>query len=747
MNKKIYCLALGAVLGGMLVSCTNELNEPNNVPNQPGLLKVIKDPKVVAWSGDQVLQNTRTFGQGADFGTMMSTRSNTRAADTWTYEGCDGSWEDGISFTLPKDAIDLTSKEYWDAYGNYTGPSTGSVFYIPKGFEGSIKTSADKLKFPSGASIYNYGKITELDVECIGNLTIYNAGSWDWSYNKGGRTHTIYNTGSFTVGDYSTIKEIYNSNELNLERQHNPNWSNEGGKADVPDAMSIYSTTDVNMPDGGDFKAAAHIHGTLYSDKDLKIQNRRTQYICGLFVEGTLEMTQGNLQTAYIEADEIKFDGAHIWLLPQAHIVTDKIVQPNAGCEIYGHSDSWGFVETKDIVFINDNDFNRSYSGNVYLNVTGEIDFTGVTNSNRDKRVYDSLSDYLTRYPEDSSRFNSEMSGTPACGEPYGNPGTPIEPDVKDECPGSVDPDHKKCTHPKSSHDDDGYCKECEGEDDPCHKEESEKPGSTPEQPETPETPDVPTAPEGTTEVEINLSLNDSHGYDVEDLVSKLSIHVRYPGDVEVFIPVPKGNYCFADDFNIREGELYILPDPEKMEFLIDGHRVTLTVAFEEDGIRVTTDGINEEVLAYCKKENGDGVNFEVYNYYGLYELNDEGEWVRAEDGNIPRETILGCLNKATVEFLGRPDNRDLVPDYYINAFKANASGDYEAELDAELIYDCTVSIVEKQRGKYQDEVDTGSHLNLSDLNEIYTKKGYDGPKGVHDHEFLWGSKKPAQGE
>lgn len=66
MNKKIYCLALGAVLGGMLVSCTNELNEPNNVPNQPGLLKVIKDPKVIAWSGDQVLKNNSVGTRGVD---------------------------------------------------------------------------------------------------------------------------------------------------------------------------------------------------------------------------------------------------------------------------------------------------------------------------------------------------------------------------------------------------------------------------------------------------------------------------------------------------------------------------------------------------------------------------------------------------------------------------------------------------------------------------------------------------------
>lgn len=737
MNKKIYCLALGAVLGGMLVSCTNELNEPNNVPNQPGLLKVIKDPKVVAWSGDQVLQNTRTFGQGADFGTMMSTRSNTRAADTWTYEGCnDETWENALNLIPSESEIKEFGKDITDP--SFRREGNDLVFYIPSTFKGKLYFDANVLKFTEGMKVYNYGTVEEININWDGPITVYNKGTWDWNVTSGGR-HTVYNTAVLNVAKYANIGNLYNSGELNLEREHDSYWPNVGGKADVPDAMSIYSTTDVNMPDGGDFKAAAHIHGTLYSDKDLKIQNSRTQYICGLFVEGTLDMTQGKLQTAYIEAYEIKFDGAHIWLLPQAHIVTDKLVQQNDGCEIYGHSDSWGFVETKDIVFKNDNDFNRSYSDNVYLDVTGEIDFTGVTNSNKDTRVYDSLSDYLTRYPEDSSRFNSEMSGTPACGEPYGNPGTPIEPDVKDECPGRVDPDHK-CEHEGSIHNpEDGTCPKCE-EGEPCHKDD--EPTTTPTEPTPgPTTPESPSLPQAGSEVEVNLALkNPEHEgtmNGVEGLVSKLSIHVRHAGDVEVFIPVNKKYYVPADDMAILmiheenhsayggktpelEQDTYVLTYDLKDSERVYGNplTVTLTVKFENDGIRITTSGITEDVIAWCKENFQDGINFEVYNYF-----NEETSY-----GELNR-----WLNQSTIEFI---DNN--YPDYYINAFDGVDSAE-----------DCTVSIIGGQDEKY-NEGEEGAHLNNSNKNWIYQYKereGYDDSTNQHGHGFLWGDETPAQGE
>lgn len=231
--------------------------------------------------------------------------------------------------------------------------------------------------------------------------------------------------------------------------------------------------------------------------------------------------------------------------------------------------------------------------------------------------------------------------------------------------------------------------------------------GQAPEvtEPETPETPDPdpnegdddvldPSAPSYgfDNEVEINLGVDDKNG---EYLESHLSIHVRANTDVEVFIPVPAMYYCDADDMAVVEkhfDELMLHGGPEQVVYNIAGNEVTFNVQFVEGGIRIWTDGINEEVINYCRERYDDGITFEVWNYF-----NDV----------LSLEELKSYLDKATVRFLDRE------PDYYINAF---GEENYAEDKD------CTVDIVSDQVGDYNAPVE-GEHLNGSIHNKIYEKK------------------------
>lgn len=153
--------------------------------------------------------------------------------------------------------------------------------------------------------------------------------------------------------------------------------------------------------------------------------------------------------------------------------------------------------------------------------------------------------------------------------------------------------------------------------------------------------------------VEVNLSVNEEKSVD-DYIWSKLSIHVRDTTDVEIFIPVGAEYYCEADDFYIVQKhdkeDAYVYTDnTTTVEMTIAGQKVTLTIAHEQNGMRITTDGINAAVLKECRKTYGDGITFEVYSYYN--------------EKITSREMLKGMLDQTTIKFL------DEEPDYYINAF------------------------------------------------------------------------------
>ncbi|MCH5319466.1 MAG: hypothetical protein J1E38_07145 [Paramuribaculum sp.] len=249
----------------------------------------------------------------------------------------------------------------------------------------------------------------------------------------------------------------------------------------------------------------------------------------------------------------------------------------------------------------------------------------------------------------------------------------------------------------------------------PHHKHDGEKCPDCDEgtvcNPEDPkDEPQVPGVTEIPDHVEVNLEVEEHQDY----LASHLSIHVRAVTDVEVFIPVKDLYYVAADDMAIVEQHLdgyMIHGGPEVTSWLINGQVVTLTVEFEENGIRVTTDGINDKVIDYLKEEIGDGLTFEVWNYYNADVFGSTMKEAQQGLRNYLEENI------STVKFL---DNE---PSLYVNAFYYDDIDGVKTE--DKNPWDCVVEIVEEQAGDY-NAPEEGWWFNAAPYNQLQKKKGED---------------------
>ena len=190
--------------------------------------------------------------------------------------------------------------------------------------------------------------------------------------------------------------------------------------------------------------------------------------------------------------------------------------------------------------------------------------------------------------------------------------------------------------------------------------------------------------------VEVNLSLNAEKEQD-DYITSKLSIHVRDTTDVEIYIPVPAEYYCDTDDMFIvvshRQEVEEHGPSSETMEFDVDGQKVSISVDFELGGIRVKTSGINRDVLRYLRRNYGDGITFEVWNYY---------------NATATRELLKPLLDKSEVTFKNEPR-------LYINAF-AKVNGVINP-------LDCTVTPPSSYTNKTANDGETIGNYNVT-----YTK-------------------------
>lgn len=153
-----------------------------------------------------------------------------------------------------------------------------------------------------------------------------------------------------------------------------------------------------------------------------------------------------------------------------------------------------------------------------------------------------------------------------------------------------------------------------------------------------------PTVGEGS--VEVNLELEEHKDYQS----SHMSIHVRDTTDFEMVIPVPAEYYCPADDMMIVEKHdvAYTYNDQtQTITRVVAEQTVTIDVTYTGAGIVIKSTGINAEVLKELRKVYGDGLTFEIRNYY---------------NGELTNEGLKALLDQTTVSFVNDPK-------YYINAF------------------------------------------------------------------------------
>ena len=784
INKFLgFGIACGALFG--FVACTNELSEQPNVNGGLGGIRLAKSADITAWSGNQFLSPGTPIIANTPLPISYVTRDGEQTQqgekpDQWDFTEVENhdheDWYEKFNFKTLEELKTLKDKgEAADVTESGFNKDV-KIFYVPDSFSGNLDLQG--LGFDNDDEFYNFGEITKLEnVNYNGLITIYNDGIWkDFSPPSGGK-HTVYNTGDLTVVGYSNIGALYNNGDLTLEREHSQYYENIGGTAEIKSDVSIFSLKDIEMPDGGYFEGNADIHGIIYSNKNIEFRNTNTRYVCGIIVKdgdtlGNVHIVKGTLKTGYIIANEISFDGEHIWLLEDAYINAQIMKLPNSNTAVHCYKGSNTFIKTKDIIFENKNNFVDTFSEGIYFSVTGtlSIQFEKSTGGGGyETKEYKNIVEYLTSEEGQDAipRFNYSLSGQAECGDEWKTtdediiPGLPNSPEP-DPCPKATDDteddgcghdgkyhdketgicrecekddihsvcnpcpleeEGKDCGHAGSKHGDDGICDECveEGTTGPCNPEDSSG---------NPTTPSTPAKGSPKSEVEVNLSINDEHTMQgLKDLVAKLSIHIRHSEDVEIFIPVGAEHYVANDDLiilkdhqlgNFEHGGEFDDEATLTTQFVtyeINGYSVTLTVQFEPSGIKVTTSGMRKEIFDYLKTEFGDGLNFEVWLYF-----NDASE-------DYGRTQLQSDLNRSTIEFLGDSENK--YPDYYINAFNHTADNQRGEK-------DCTVSIVDGQKSQYGNATED-FHLNGSKYNKIYKNKEFkDGPEGVHDHHFLW---------
>ena len=385
----------------------------------------------------------KKFGQPAadqDWGFGSSeTRAMTRA--TWTLDHDSHCMKS--EFDIPNSVKALKDLYGTDEVVNVAEKGfdkNKKIYYVPDGFKGDL--DLEWLGFAEGAKFYNYGDVESIkQVNYNGLTTIYNIGKMKGFWATGTR-HTIINMGTFDVTDYANIGNLYNMGDGILFLRN----------ADLPAAMSVYSDGDasVYLPNGagsGDgLQCTLDIHGSMYVTGDMSIGNKESQYVCHLEVTGRLYLNKGHLQTSYVTADNIEFNGDKLYLLPGGYVKANSISLPNGGCYIYGESSSNALIEVGGIAFQNDNDFDRTFSDNIYFTITGSINFTGATNGSvKEKRLYSDLADYINAnsglssnnrlYIDQDALEADGIGGNPVCGSAWGKQRTPDTPTKEDFIP------------------------------------------------------------------------------------------------------------------------------------------------------------------------------------------------------------------------------------------------------------------------------------------------------------------------
>ena len=417
--KKHYFAAVAAVLafGGFLASCTHD---------DLDYTSIVEDKK--AEYQKVFVQTYGPIDPNQTWGFNAATPRGTRAASQWTLSH-DDSWMSYLDFEKPTSGYtEVTSSTQLTGSGTYYVPASYSGAIQFDNFNGKLYIAGTVTSFSgnvgtAGLYILQGGTWKPTSTFSTGTVTAYNQGTLILPAGalNSQNLKTIYNGGQLTIGDGNSAEDFSNGVSI---------YSNGAG------IIEIYGKTGSAV----DLKLACDVHGKMKVYGDLKIQNGETQYICGLEVSGYLDMTQGKLETSYVKADEIKFDGAEIWLLEEGHVEANTIKMSNSATYIHGHTGSLGLVEVKDWYFRNHNNFESAFSSNIYFQVDGSIDIEEILtreNGQNDNvsTLYATLSDYLASQNGkklDEGRFNAAVSGTPECGATYGK-GVTIPTDKSEE--------------------------------------------------------------------------------------------------------------------------------------------------------------------------------------------------------------------------------------------------------------------------------------------------------------------------
>lgn len=362
------------------------------------------------------------------FGT---TTALTRAAASWdgNHTCLEEKWEDKLkNITLPNDAFQLDQEGnfyynqwLWPEPGNvYKIPNNATIMYLSKDFNGEFSFEGN---IPAGATLYNYGTVTGFSGNFSGTITIYNLGTM--TYNPGSQDHNVINTGTLYVKDNDAcakILKLYNGGHLEFL----------GNPAQLHSKSTYYSNGEgtISMPYGGVIESACDIHGTINATGDLNIQTGTTdKKICGIVATGRIQNTAGRLETSYMEAADIYFEGNHLYLYPGAHVKAGTLEFDKAACDVHAAENSNALVEaTKNISFKNDNDFNRTFSDNIYFKIDGSINMNGQTNggfTDAARKLYNNADEYITAHGNPNNKLNAgTATGSPECGKPW-TVGTP----------------------------------------------------------------------------------------------------------------------------------------------------------------------------------------------------------------------------------------------------------------------------------------------------------------------------------
>ena len=194
--------------------------------------------------------------------------------------------------------------------------------------------------------------------------------------------------------------------------------------------------------------------------------------------------------------------------------------------------------------------------------------------------------------------------------------------------------------------------------------------------------PEIKELPKSHDEVEINLSVNDEKE-NGDYIATKLSIHIRALTDVEVFIPVARDYYCDVDDMAIvyshkldpnyqysnpgenAAGNVYTYTYTVAGDYVVEGvtytanEAINVIVTYEENGIRVKTQGMTQAALDYLQYTYNDGITFEVWNYFNSVITNEALETIP-----VTRADLKPMFDQSTVTFTASDH-----PEQYINAF------------------------------------------------------------------------------